>query len=409
LPQPLLPMHINVGNITIILSLFALKHLRHLLKLTTTIGYPKAMSLFHVKQIVPVAFTNPKSLGRFSSWVSATPAWSKASRLVGKGKDDRNLEFGFLSLDDSHFGLMLDFGDLLETLECVVCFNSLPLTAFPMENISVGCKHQPSTCLECLQRSIAYDHSNKVWDDIRCPEDGCFALLSFQDVRTYADRETFKQSVNLLRYREKLMVRSYEQLSFQAALPPTLEFVWCLRCSSGQYHEVTAIQPIVKCHSCNTCFCFNHQVPWHEGLSCEEYSLHSRSKQTVLQETNRRCTLFRSLITRGPTSKLSSSHQYTRLKSKQGILVGRGAQEMGDRSRRDEELASIAKIKETTKLCPGCSWPIEKNNGCDHMKCKCFLVTYLVLSLFPFSSFNQDQDRRILSISCGVSFSRCRN
>lgn len=225
------------------------------------------MSLVHVKNIAPATSNTPNSLDRFSSWVRAT-VWFKTARSMSRRGDDHTFERGFLSLDDSQFGLELDWGDLLETLECVVCSNHLPLTSFPIEIISVGCKHQPSTCLECLQRSIAYDHRNKVWDNIRCPEDGCFALLSFQDVRKYADRETFKQSVDLLRGRKKLMVLSYEQLSFQAVLSPALDFVWCLNCSSGQYHEGTALQPIVKCHSCNTCFCFNHQVPWHEGLSC---------------------------------------------------------------------------------------------------------------------------------------------
>ncbi|PQE07036.1 E3 ubiquitin- ligase rbrA protein [Rutstroemia sp. NJR-2017a BBW] len=56
------------------------------------------------------------------------------------------------------------------------------------------------------------------------------------------------------------------------------------------------------------------------------------------------------------------------------------AEQMLDRSRRDEESASIAKIKETTKLCPGCSCPIEKNNGCDHMRCKSFLYASRCLS-----------------------------
>jgi len=39
-----------------------------------------------------------------------------------------------------------------------------------------------------------------------------------------------------------------------------------------------------------------------------------------------------------------------------------------------EENASLATMQRTTKLCPGhgCQWPIEKNDGCDHMTClKC--------------------------------------
>lgn len=141
-------------------------------------------------------------------------------------------------------------------------------------------------------------------------------------------------------------------------------------------------------------------------MRSEEYSFRSPSMQPVFQETYRICTLFRSLITWGPVSNNLNSHRYTQLESQQRILVGREAEDMIDRSRREEELASIAKIKATTKLCPGCSWPIEKNSGCDHMKCK---SSHIRTSFISFGcSFLQSKVRYndlILSISCGALFS----
>lgn len=44
-----------------------------------------------------------------------------------------------------------------------------------------------------------------------------------------------------------------------------------------------------------------------------------------------------------------------------------------------EEKASLKIVEKTTKRCPGCQWPIEKNEGCAHMTCK--------LSAFSFLSF----------------------
>jgi hypothetical protein len=38
--------------------------------------------------------------------------------------------------------------------------------------------------------------------------------------------------------------------------------------------------------------------------------------------------------------------------------------------RQKEDSASLATVKKTTKPCPGCRWPIEKNDGCSHMTCK---------------------------------------
>jgi len=35
-----------------------------------------------------------------------------------------------------------------------------------------------------------------------------------------------------------------------------------------------------------------------------------------------------------------------------------------------EEKLSVDKVHATTKPCPGCRWPIEKNHGCSHMTCK---------------------------------------
>jgi hypothetical protein len=45
------------------------------------------------------------------------------------------------------------------------------------------------------------------------------------------------------------------------------------------------------------------------------------------------------------------------------------------RQKAKDEQASLQKVKETTKLCPGCQWPIEKNQGCEHMTCE-FTISF---------------------------------
>ncbi|KAI9647381.1 hypothetical protein NHQ30_003766 [Ciborinia camelliae] len=83
--------------------------------------------------------------------------------------------------------------------------------------------------------------------------------------------------------------------------------------------------------------------------------------------------LFRLLVGNGrPRLEAPSPHQFSLFDSKNPIPVHKAAEEMAAKKSSIDEDVSLIKIKQTTKLCPGCSWPIEKNNGCDHMMCDCF-------------------------------------
>jgi hypothetical protein len=53
------------------------------------------------------------------------------------------------------------------------------------------------------------------------------------------------------------------------------------------------------------------------------------------------------------------------------------------RKKQEEEAANLRVISATTKNCPGCRWPIEKNLGCSHMTCK-FINRFFLLQ--PASS-----------------------
>lgn len=55
------------------------------------------------------------------------------------------------------------------------------------------------------------------------------------------------------------------------------------------------------------------------------------------------------------------------------------------RRRAREDKLSVEKVHATTKPCPGCRWPIEKNDGCAHMTCKPCSLFMLFLLLNHFS------------------------
>ncbi|KAB8303626.1 hypothetical protein EYC80_005022 [Monilinia laxa] len=309
---------------------------------------------------------------------------NRKAHQYGDSQLTSNRDTVFLPLDVSHFGSTLLWDELrssqqcetdavtsaststvmnpdlqkgsevLRTMHtCMVCLNDLPIITFPSERIFPQCIHDPSTCLRCLQDSIKYDHYNKIWDNIRCPEVACSSLLSYYDVQKYADRETFIH---------------YHFLALQAKVSAASDFVWCLKCSPGQFHQRGTLNPIVRCQSCNQKSCLSHQVVWHEGLTCEEFS----RQVTIEQHTasTRESTLFRLFLgKRRPRLEASRLQGDSRVDTEITILVGKAAEEVEAKKAGVDEEASLNTIRQTTKTCPGCSWPIEKNEGCDHMKC----------------------------------------
>src|SRR5436190_16590038 len=92
-------------------------------------------------------------------------------------------------------------------------------------------------------------------------------------------------------------------------------FRWCLRegCPNGELYEVD--DPHIMCTACGYEMCFLHQTAWHDGLTCGE-------------QDNMR--------------------------------------DHGDPNFRGTQY----EIQRTTRPCPGCRIPIEKNAGCSHMHCQ---------------------------------------
>jgi len=79
---------------------------------------------------------------------------------------------------------------------------------------------------------------------------------------------------------------------------------------------------IFTCVACGHKVCIIHENTWHEGETCEEFEYRSSGRK--------------------------------------------------ERDQRAQEEASLQAIGKLTKKCPGpgCTWNIEKNDGCDHMTCK---------------------------------------
>ncbi|EGR44209.1 uncharacterized protein TRIREDRAFT_70837 [Trichoderma reesei QM6a] len=195
--------------------------------------------------------------------------------------------------------------------ECSVCAEVKSTEQFPASPITQECTHAPTTCRPCITRAIETELSSKPWEKVGCPD--CGATLGYHDVQKYADLET----------REK-----YDKLMILHTLQQDPDFIWCSSgCGSGQLHDSGESEPIVKCTSCGHLTCFQHKVPWHAGVTCEEFDLTRSDSAASLPQGNRAVELAEAR-----------------------------------RHKRDND-ASEETIRSTTKACPSCKSQIEKNGG----------------------------------------------
>ncbi|KAF2275942.1 uncharacterized protein EI97DRAFT_419629 [Westerdykella ornata] len=197
---------------------------------------------------------------------------------------------------------------------------------------SAACTHEPEVCGECYDQSINAQLDDKAWDNVGCPTEGCDVVLQHADIHEIATQATQTR---------------YDEACLQSVLAADPDFRHCQRpdCNSGQIHENGTDGPIFRCQACGFRLCVIHNVPWHEDETCEHYDLRVKGRENEEQ-----------------------------LQAK----------------------ASLKVIDETTKKCPGegCSWPIEKNGGCNHMTCEFPCYRFCWLCLAPYQPIRDEGNHR---------------
>ncbi|KAI9649868.1 hypothetical protein NHQ30_002450 [Ciborinia camelliae] len=111
------------------------------------------------------------------------------------------------------------------------------------------------------------------------------------------------------------LLHNYREYMYTYAMSKLPGFCWCLSpsCRSGQVHTPGDKSPKMLCQKCGFATCYTHQLPWHDGKTCEQ---------------------------------------------------------VGDLKSKDER-ATEQWIKSQTKACPGCGVATVKNGGCAGIFCVC--------------------------------------
>jgi hypothetical protein len=192
----------------------------------------------------------------------------------------------------------------------------------------------------------------------------------------------------------------YEVLSFRNAIGKDDNFVWCQNCDFGQLHTSGQDYPIVRCMKCGFRSCFRHSVPWHDRMTCEEYdqmlsdpdgfksAIEKDDEAAALAQKQQEETDER-MARELEQQDRQAEEDRQRAAHEEELRNARAAQEAEaerkrkekeeqERARKCEEIKrkkeqealSLKTVNSTTKRCPGCQWPIEKNEGCSHMTCK---------------------------------------
>ena len=188
------------------------------------------------------------------------------------------------------------------TRQCTVCLQNKTPDQYD-GYYSDHCQHTiRRICNECVYKHTKFTLANINNTTVTCPELLCHEIFNYEGI--YQILEIGRDRILFDRYDLRLTVQCLKEMP---------EFVMCAypECNSGQLYDSDVSRHCkVTCIKCGRDTCSFHGIPWHTGLTCDEYDQKGR---------------------RDPSKKWIRKH---------------------------------------TKQCPKCHWNIEKNGGCNHMTCK---------------------------------------
>lgn len=139
---------------------------------------------------------------------------------------------------------------------CTTCYVKRAMTAFPEQLCSTQCKHNISTCRECMRRWISRQLDVVGFMRVRCPQ--CKESMDRDYLRLYSS-EADHRRVQALERRAKAEV--------------TPGWRWCLNpaCDAGQVcGGQDQMGGTLTCEKCGAQACISCDRPSHPGKTCLE-------------------------------------------------------------------------------------------------------------------------------------------
>ncbi|KAF1983113.1 hypothetical protein K402DRAFT_456926 [Aulographum hederae CBS 113979] len=186
--------------------------------------------------------------------------WLQVDReaVAERLKDGTALEKYFDLLDDSK-------------LECQLCGEIVERVGGSLRPPTRLCDHDATTCNDCTESLLRSNIGNGNWQSIKCPDAECRKVFTKEDVRSFAQSDTFKETF-----------RKYTKLLNEQAMSNNPKFVWCpTNCGNGQIHEAGELDPEWRCLKCNNLNCFNCRD---SGIVC---NWHKQRRAKILAALSR--------------------------------------------------------------------------------------------------------------------------
>ncbi|RAL67589.1 hypothetical protein DID88_008342 [Monilinia fructigena] len=116
-----------------------------------------------------------------------------------------------------------------------------------------------------------YDDGEESDDERNETDTGTDPATAKSDFPYDTETQSRKSSLVECGKASRTVFERYEYLSDKASRPGN--FIECLgpECVAGQVHEGS--EPVMICHHCKFKTCVKHKLPWHEGLSCDDFDI----------------------------------------------------------------------------------------------------------------------------------------